>query len=166
MRFALLLALVVGATACEAEPEDEVARTEPAAETTPAEAPESPAAGTALAVETLPDGDGEYLTDQEGRTVYLLEHRDEPDACVDACADAWPPVLVEGSGQVTASGAQQDLVGTVARPDGTLQVTYDGHPLYYFARDEVAGSMLGHDMHDEWGEWYLVSPSGEALEER
>lgn len=168
MRYALLLALAVGATACDAGPDDEAARTEPAAETPPVEAeePRTTADGPVLTAETLPDGDGEYLTDEEGRTLYLLENRDEADACVHACADAWPPFTVEGNVAVTARGVQQDLIGTIERPDGTRQVTYDRHPLYYFARDEAPGSMLGNDMHDEWGEWYLVQPSGEALEER
>lgn len=168
MRYALLLALAVGATACDADREDEASRIQPAAESPAVEAqgPPDAAEGPVLTAETLPDGDGEYLTDAEGRTLYLLENRDEADACVNACADAWPPFTIEGDGSVTARGVQQDLIGTIERPDGTRQVTYARHPLYYFARDEAPGSMRGNDIHDEWGEWYLVQPSGGALEER
>ena len=58
---------------------------------------------------------------------------------------------------------EPELVGSVQRHDGTAQVTYDGSPLYY-ARDSGPGQTTGQDVTDQWGEWYLVQPSGERQE--
>lgn len=165
MRQALLFGLILGVSAC-AEPEGDAARTEATGDTTNAAASTATGNGAVIAVGKLPDGSGEYLTDGEGRTLYILENEDEPDACIHGCADAWPPFTAGADTSVTARGARQDLIATVARPDGGLQVTYNRHPLYYFARDEGPGTMTGHDINDEFGEWYVVTPAGEALEER
>ncbi|HUF12414.1 MAG TPA: hypothetical protein VMN78_04875 [Longimicrobiales bacterium] len=167
MRYAMILALAVGVTACETG-EMEETRTEPASETAleTGVTPETtgPASAT-IRVATLPDGGGQYLTDGDGRALYVLENETEPDACVDACATEWPPFTAQPGGEPMASGAQQDLIGTVDRPDGTTQIAYDGQPLYYYAEDAAPGETKGQDVTDEWGEWYLVQPTGELLEE-
>jgi predicted lipoprotein with Yx(FWY)xxD motif len=57
------------------------------------------------------------------------------------------------------------LLGTIQRRDGSTQVTYGGHPLYYYSKDQGRGDVTGQDVTDERGEWYLVSPAGQAVED-
>lgn len=119
----------------------------------------------ALRTESLP-GAGAYVTDGSGQALYILEGEDDPSACVDACEEEWPPFAVT-SGEPTAQGEelQEDLIGTVERPDGTMQITYDGHPLYFYHDDQGPGDTRGQHVEDQWGEWYLLSPEGETVEE-
>ena len=60
---------------------------------------------------------------------------------------------------------REDLIGTIERRDGQRQVTYDGHALYYYSQDQQPGRTSGQDLTDRWGEWYLVTPEGQHLEE-
>ena len=84
-------------------------------------------------IETHSGSGGTFLTDGTGRTVYLwVKDGMNKSTCTGACASAWPPVMDHG--QLTASGgAKASDLGTIARPGGGKQVTYDGHALYYFA---------------------------------
>ncbi|MBW3551159.1 MAG: hypothetical protein KY442_10205, partial [Proteobacteria bacterium] len=116
---------------------------------------------THLAVATM-GGPGPYLVDSAGHPLYLLEDDRNGSACTDMCLAAWPPLLrseVPGA----SAGVEDELIGTVQRADGATQVTYNGHPLYYYAQDTDSGMPTGHDIHDQWGGWYLLSPEGEAL---
>ncbi len=61
-------------------------------------------------------------------------------------------------------GAEQSMIDTIQRQDGTLQVTYNGHPLYYFVKDEGATEPQGEGIEAFGGKWYLVTPAGEELE--
>ena len=72
----------------------------------------------------------------------------------------WPPLLTSGPAPVTTGAAQASLVGTTPRADGTRQVTYDGHPLYYFAGDKAPGDVTGQGIHNFGGGWYVVDPGG------
>ncbi len=103
---------------------------------------------------------GTYLVDGDGLTVYLFTE-DSPgeSTCVDACLQAWPPVLTSGT-PVAAGGADQALLATLVRPDGTLQVTYAGMPLYRFRSDTAAGDTRGQNVQ---GVWFVVALDGEAL---
>jgi predicted lipoprotein with Yx(FWY)xxD motif len=109
---------------------------------------------------------GAYLTDAEGRTLYLFtaDTQGQSSACYDACADAWPPLLADNEPSVAAPSLDAALLGTIERRDGSMQVTYNGWPLYYYQRDEGAGQVTGQDIHSFGGEWYLVSPQGETIE--
>jgi hypothetical protein len=83
-------------------------------------------------------------------------------ACSGACAGAWPPV--PASGTVTAgSGVTASDLGTITRSDGTKQVTYDSHPLYYFAGDSAAGQTSGQGSDGFGAKWWLVSPAGAQI---
>lgn len=113
---------------------------------------------------------GQYLVDAEGRSLYILEsdtqgtNDAEPaSACTGECLQVWPP-LVAASAQA-GDRIDSALISTFERGDGTVQVTYNGWPLYYYARDQQPGDTNGQDVHDEWGEWYLIAPSGEHVEE-
>lgn len=103
---------------------------------------------------------GDIVTDAEGFTLYVFE----PDAqgestCYDACAENWPPL----EGEVSAGdGIDSSLVGSAERTDGSLQVTYDGWPLYYFAADEAPGDVNGQLVGDVW---FVIAPDGTPIRE-
>jgi predicted lipoprotein with Yx(FWY)xxD motif len=139
----------------------------------PAPSPAVPAPPmTAVSVGTATHAQhGVYLVDPDGRSLYMFEidTRGEgntlPESkCESACAVNWPPLLSDG--EVTASGeAETDLLGTLTRTDGTTQVTYNGWPLYTYSGDAAPGEVNGHDIEDSGGEWYLVTPAGERVED-
>lgn len=108
---------------------------------------------------------GAYLTDEQGRAVYLFEKdTNGQSACSGACASAWPPVSTSAAPKATG-GVGQGMLGTTGRAGGTKQVTYGGHPLYYYAADgNQPGSTKGHDIEQFGAEWYLVSPQGQKVE--
>lgn len=165
MRKLTIACVALALLACE--PADTETDAEAASEVAVSEETEAAAAASpvgVLGVDTVSAG-GEYLTDAGGRALYTLEDEDDPDACVDACAAAWPPYTRTATDELAPTlanvGLQPELLGSVERPDGTSQVTYDGHPLYFYAQDRAPGETRGHDVTDQWGEWYLVQPSGE-----
>ncbi|MDQ3399112.1 MAG: superoxide dismutase family protein [Deinococcota bacterium] len=105
---------------------------------------------------------GDYLTDAAGMTLYLfLNDSENTSNCYDQCAENWPPLLSEGEPEA-AEGVDASLIGTAERTDGSTQVTYNGWPLYYFARDENPGDISGQDVGEVW---YVVSPEGERVGE-
>lgn len=103
---------------------------------------------------------GDTLVDGSGRAVYLFDNdSDGTSACYDQCATSWPPLVVQGE-PVAGEGADVARLGTIERTDGTMQVTYAGHPLYHFAGDENPGDVNGHGLNDVW---WLVRPDGTAI---
>ena len=104
---------------------------------------------------------GTMLFDERGQAIYLFdkETAGRPD-CSGECAVAWPPVLTTGIPQA-AGAVRADLLGTVVRDDGSMQVTYAGHPLYYYAHEEP-GQVLCHDVVEFGGRWLVVTPEGAA----
>lgn len=115
---------------------------------------------------------GVYLTDGAAQPLYAFsaDTRAQGDAasptreaasnCTDDCTAAWPP-LVAGEGQEVASDqAEIALVGRLVRADGEEQVTFNGWPLYYFARDDEAEDVAGHGVEAFGGTWSLVRPDG------
>jgi predicted lipoprotein with Yx(FWY)xxD motif len=143
---------------------------EPAATDTQAAA-ESPTAGvpvtgaTTVSVSQSTDF-GSILVDGQGHALYILSN-DTPDsgtsACTDDCATEWPPLLSDGA-PVAGAGVDASLLGTITRDDGTMQVTYNGHPLYLFHEDMAAGDTNGQGVSDEFGQWHLASPAGEPIQ--
>ena len=112
---------------------------------------------------------GEYVADGEGWALYMFEAdtrgeggTEAQSTCTDACAEAWPPLVVDEAPEA-GDQMQADLIGTIERPDGAMQVTYGGWPLYYYVQDQEPGQTTGHDIEDHGAEWYLVAPSGEQL---
>ena len=105
---------------------------------------------------------GTFLTDG-GRAVYLWAADGmNKSNCSGACAGAWPPVMVHG--KVTASnGANPSDLGTIARSGGGRQVTYNGHPLYFFAGDSGPGQTNGQGSDSFGAKWWLVAPSGSQI---
>jgi predicted lipoprotein with Yx(FWY)xxD motif len=97
---------------------------------------------------------GTYLTDQAGRTLYMYTKDDVGlSNCYDSCAAAWPPLMAQ-----TGPALPPDLpgvVGTTQRTDGGVQVTYNGMPLYYWAKDQKPGDTTGQNVG---GVWFVVNP--------
>lgn len=117
-----------------------------------------------IALDSLSDA-GSYLTDADGMALYLFTADSEGETtCYDACADKWPPLTTSGEPATEAPDLRENLLGTIEREDGSMQVTYAGHPLYYYASDSRPGDTTGQDVHDSGGEWYLVTPEGTELE--
>lgn len=109
---------------------------------------------------------GEYLVDRQGRALYLFtpDRQAAGSTCYGACAEAWPPLTTEAAPRVLGAALKAEALGTITRRDGTKQVTYAGWPLYYYVRDDGPGEATGQDVHSFGGEWYLVSPAGQAIQ--
>jgi predicted lipoprotein with Yx(FWY)xxD motif len=95
-------------------------------------------------------------------TVYLFgADKGSSSACTGACAAAWPPVL--GKASVAGAAMSADL-GSITRPDGTTQVTYKGHPLYFFTKDKDDGDAYGEGVKAFGADWYVLAPSGNKVD--
>ena len=104
------------------------------------------------------------LVDGKGRTLYLWEaDKSGTSTCMGACAAAWPPVTVSGTPQA-GSGVSHSLLGTAKRDDGTAQVTYNGHPLYYFAGDTGPGMAKGQGSKAFGADWYVLNAKGSKID--
>jgi predicted lipoprotein with Yx(FWY)xxD motif len=131
-------------------------------------------AAAGFAVSVLASGDratvtlrvtpiGRVLAGGNARTLYrFMGDAGKTSRCNGACAVSWPPLIA--TGKLTAgAGVKQSLLGTTRRKDGKLQVTYAGHPLYYFSYDAGAGQVKGEGVSAYGGRWYAVSASGAAV---
>jgi len=130
----------------------------PSAASTP-----SPAAtGTTIAVAN--DAKlGSILVDGKGMTVYLfVADTGTASTCYTSCANIWPPVLTNGAPQA-GTGADKSMLGTTTRTDGKVEVTYAGHPLYYFIKDKKPGDTTGQGINGFGGLWWVMSASGAAI---
>ncbi len=98
---------------------------------------------------------GTYLTDAAGMTLYTFSI-DVPGTsnCYDRCAINWPPLLIEDGASLTASNGISGELGTTKREDDTIQVTYNGWPLYYWINDEAPGDTTGHNVGNVWAVAY------------
>ena len=104
---------------------------------------------------------GMVLVDSNGMTLYDF-HKDKgtTSSCYGPCAEGWPPMLTEGEPTV-GNGASASKLGTTERKDGTMQVTYAGHPLYTFVEDKKPGEANGNDVSAFGAEWYALQGNGE-----
>jgi predicted lipoprotein with Yx(FWY)xxD motif len=123
----------------------------------------SSAQGAAGAVARLTVHSSEYgktIFGPSGKVVYVFgADRGSTSRCYGVCAKAWPPLLTTGA-PLAGRGVQTKLLGTTKRRNGTLQVTYNGHPLYYYYADEVGKIMCQHaNMHG--GLWLVIKPNGQ-----
>jgi predicted lipoprotein with Yx(FWY)xxD motif len=126
----------------------------------PASSGASTSGGTVI--ETATSSAGTFLVTGSGRAVYLwVKDTGDMSNCNGACAGAWPPVTTTSSATATASGgAKASDLGTITRSDGSKQVTYDGHPLYYFSGDSGPGTATGQGSDGFGAKWWLVAPTG------
>jgi len=117
----------------------------------------------AVSVGTATGSAGTYLVGASGRALYLwLADSHDKSVCAGACAKFWPPLTTK-SAPVAASGVTGAQLGTITRSGGVKQVTYNGHPLYYFAEDKTKGSVLGQGSTNFGAKWWLVAPSGAEI---
>jgi predicted lipoprotein with Yx(FWY)xxD motif len=187
-----VLAFILAACApAPAEPTATLPPTEPPAEPSPTEPPVStePAVTDTQAADTAPadtptggvpvTGEatvnvsestdfGSILVDGEGMSLYLFmaDTQDSGTSTCgddDGCATEWPPLISQGS-PVAGEGVDATLLSTITRDDGSLQVTYNGWPLYFFAEDTAPGDTNGQGIDEFGGLWFLVSPTGEAIQ--
>lgn len=151
-RVLVVVALLLVAAAC----------TSKSAKTTTSPITSSAPAGPAT-VKVASSSLGDILVDGSGRTLYLfLADKGKVSACYSGCATAWPPLLTKGP-PVAGSGVTASKLGTTTRTDGKTEVTYAGHPLYYYAPDTSPGMVTGQALNQFGGLWYVVSPSGRSI---
>jgi predicted lipoprotein with Yx(FWY)xxD motif len=119
--------------------------------------------GTALVNSANTASLGDIVVGPNGRTLYLFRKDTGPNStCSGACAAQWPPLTTSGS--VTSSGnVSMTALKTTRRSDGKMQVTFHGHPLYYYAGDTAPGMSNGQGLNTYGGLWYALSPSGQEV---
>jgi predicted lipoprotein with Yx(FWY)xxD motif len=103
---------------------------------------------------------GDALVGKDGRTLYFFtkDTTSGTSACTDSCAGNWPPLtLAAGEATKAGEGVTASWFATITRPDGSTQVTYNGHPLYYFANDKAAGEANGQGVG---GIWFIATANG------
>jgi len=152
------LALIVGACSSSG------ATTAPTTSATeaPSEAPAASQPATGLTIALASTSLGSILVDGTGRTLYVFT----PDTggtptCYDTCASNWPPLTSDPAPTVGDGLAAADF-GSTKRTDGSTQVTFHGHPLYYFAGDTQAGDTNGEGLN---GKWFVVDATGQMVEQ-
>ena len=103
---------------------------------------------------------GRILVDGSGRTLYLFDiERDPTPRCYDACAVSWPPLLAT-TASTTDPLLNQTSIAVSPRNNDSQQLTYNGHPLYYYVGDRAPGDILCQDVEEYGGHWWVVSPAG------
>lgn len=123
--------------------------------------PSSAASGSALALKTVTGSQGIWLTNSSGRALYVYtKDKGSTSVCYGGCATAWPPLLTTGSVTISGKYTVPGKLGTTTRTNGTKQVTYGGHPLYYFAGDTAADQTKGQGVG---GVWFLVGPVANVM---
>jgi predicted lipoprotein with Yx(FWY)xxD motif len=106
---------------------------------------------------------GQILVDGNGRTLYLFEaDKSSSSTCYGACATYWPPLLTSGT-PIAGTGVMASLLGTTKRTDGTTEVTYGGHPLYYVVTDHNPGDATGQAVNNFGAAWFVVGTDGNKI---
>jgi predicted lipoprotein with Yx(FWY)xxD motif len=109
---------------------------------------------------------GRILVDSKGITLYdFPPDKGTTSVCYGACAALWPPLITHGK-PVPGRRVRASLLGTTKRKDGKLQVTYGGHPLYYFVTDSKPGQTTGQGINQFGGPWWVISPAGKEIHRR
>jgi len=117
--------------------------------------------GTTVVSLGAAEGVGMVLVESKGMTLYdFRKDKGTTSSCYNACAGFWPPLLTKGEPQ-PSNGTSASQLGTTERKDGTMQVTYAGHPLYTFVEDAKPGEAAGNNIDKFGGEWYALNKEGE-----
>jgi len=123
----------------------------------------SKSSGSAVAISTAKGPDGIHLTGESGKALYLwVADTSDKSVCSGACAQAWPPVIAKSTPKAAGGVVSSDL-GTTSRSNGTKQVTYKGHPLYYYVGDSHSGTITGQGSDSFGAKWWLITPKGMAI---
>ena len=106
---------------------------------------------------------GRILVDSKGITLYdFVKDKGTTSVCYGACAALWPPLISNGK-PLAGPGVRASLLGTTKRKDGKLEVTYNGHPLYYFVTDHKPGQTTGQGVNQFGGPWWVISAAGKEI---
>ena len=164
--------IALAATACSSGSTSSSTAATPAASSATAQ-PNSPTAAASassstvavtIGLQSASGIPGMFLVDGKGRSLYLFEaDKSTTSTCTGACAAAWPPVTASAM-PMAGGGVSQSLLGTTKRADGTEQVTYNGHPLYYFAADTGAGMVKGQGSKEFGAGWYVLNAMGSKID--
>lgn len=150
-------------SAASAYPTESEKSTSTAAATTPATTPAS-GSGMAVTVKHASKLGTILAAGPKKLTVYMFEgDKGASSSCSGACASVWPPVTSAGAATAAGTANSADL-GTITRSDGTTQVTYKGHPLYFFAKDKDSGDAYGQGVKGFGSDWYVIAPSGSKVD--
>lgn len=123
----------------------------------------SAAAGGGTTVKIRNSALGRILVDSKGLTLYdFPKDRGIVSSCYGACAALWPPLLTTGKPHA-GPGVHQSLLGTTKRNDGKFEVTYAGHPLYYFVTDRKPGQLTGQALNQFGAPWWVLTPAGKEI---
>jgi predicted lipoprotein with Yx(FWY)xxD motif len=132
------------------------------ATSTTAEVGSAAPAGKGTTIQVSSSDYGQVLFDSEDQAIYLFDKEEgSTSECYGDCAAAWPPVLTKGEPQA-GKGVDGSRLGTIKRNDGTTQVIYNGHPLYYYAHEGPA-QVLCQNVDEFGGLWLVVTPDGEPV---
>ena len=154
-KLAIVVAAIAIVTSACGNPDTTVGGDPPAPAIT-----QGPSAAPGLAV--AESDVGAIVVDGEGRTLYLFtSDAGGVSTCSGQCAETWPPFTDDLVGEA-GPGVDNSLIGTIVRDDGAVQVTYNGHPIYYFKGDRAPGDINGHGFR---GEWFAFTGTGVAVEE-
>ena len=162
--------IALAATACSSGSSSSTTAA-PAASSATAQ-PDSPTASasssmaaTTIDLQSATGIDGKFLADGQGRALYLFEaDKGSTSTCTGACASAWPPVTASAM-PMAGGGVSPSLLGTTKRADGTEQLTYNGHPLYYFAADTGSGMAKGQGTKAFGAGWYVLNAKGAKIDD-
>jgi predicted lipoprotein with Yx(FWY)xxD motif len=106
---------------------------------------------------------GRILVDGKGITLYdFVQDKGTKSTCYGACAALWPPLITKGK-PIAGHGVRAFLLGTTKRKDGKLEVTYNGHPLYYFVTDREPGQTTGQGVDQFGAPWWVLSSAGKEI---
>jgi predicted lipoprotein with Yx(FWY)xxD motif len=106
---------------------------------------------------------GRILVDSKGITLYdFVKDKTTKSTCYGACAALWPPLLTTGK-PIAGPDVRASLLGTTKRKDGNVEVTYGGHPLYYFVTDRKPGQTTGQGVNQFGAPWWVLGPNGKEI---
>jgi predicted lipoprotein with Yx(FWY)xxD motif len=164
--FGLSLAAVAAfAAACGGGSNDSGSSSSSEAPSSSASAPAAPGTdASAAGTISSKSGDmGTYLTDGSGKTLYLFaQDTGGKSTCSGDCAAAWPPATTTGTPKA-GSGVTASMLSTIKGADGKMQITYAGHPLYYYALDKAAGDTTGQGVDAFGAKWWLEGTDGKQI---
>jgi predicted lipoprotein with Yx(FWY)xxD motif len=130
---------------------------------TAARIPARQSANTGTVVDVARSRFGRVLVDEHGRTLYdFPPDKGTMSVCYGACAALWPPLTTKAKPHA-GPGVRHSLLGTTRRSDGTLEVTYGGHPLYYYVADRKRGQFSGQGLDQFGAPWWVISPTGTEI---
>jgi predicted lipoprotein with Yx(FWY)xxD motif len=157
-----LCAAAILAAGCGSDSESTTASAAPSAATSDGAAQATASARGGKAVKAIGSSYGKVIADRRGEAFYLFGKDGRGKSrCYGACARAWPPVITKGRPRA-GKGVKARLLGTTKRKNGKRQVTYAGHPLYYYV-DDSPGNILCQNVSEFGGLWLVVKPSGRPV---